>query len=228
MTKHPGSGASTMYIQSKTELSRKERTKTTLGCLGVVVLCISLVTVLFWAVRFSIDYALNVNIEPIYSSRTLPLPGPVPTKTPLQVSMNADEGGGDIRASGQVRAGSMSRAGSTIEGLSESYKILDQSEVPDRIVAGRMESVTYTVVVQPKSVFLPESSQLEKISQKLHSDLHNNTYVYFYLPGMNRNGMPWGTAHFVDSAPYEVRINNSALPARYKHLGDPSKREWEL
>lgn len=89
------------------------------------------------------------------------------------------------------------------------YRIIDVQEVPKH-------KMSYKILVGLANNTLPDEFELAKISNRLHSEDHENTFVEFYLPGMEIGDGAFATAHH--NPKLNVIVNDWALPEQYKHL----------
>jgi hypothetical protein len=96
------------------------------------------------------------------------------------------------------------------------FQIISQAERTGRIVAGRKESISFDLRIQPVHGMLPNREQLAHISSGLRSDLHNTTFVYFYLPGMDHRLGAWATAHHEPGDSFDVRFFESNMPVEFQ------------
>ena len=96
------------------------------------------------------------------------------------------------------------------------FQIISQSERAGRVVAGRKESISFDLRIQPVYGMLPDREQLADLSSDLHSDLHNTTFVYFYLPGMDARLGAWATAHHKPGGSFAVRFFESNIPPEFR------------
>jgi hypothetical protein len=98
------------------------------------------------------------------------------------------------------------------------YRILDSYELAGRLVAGKKESKSVVVRIQPKSLQVPTAEQLEEIGESLRSEQHHSTYVYFYLPGMDTQQGPWATVFQQSSRPTSVSFDKTHVPPLYRRF----------
>jgi len=97
----------------------------------------------------------------------------------------------------------------------DDYEIRRQIERSGRILAGRKQSISYDIDVLPRGDVLPTRDQLAQIAFGLRSDMHQQTLIYFYLPGMDHTKGAWATAHHLPGAGFEVRFNPQYLKGRW-------------
>lgn len=91
------------------------------------------------------------------------------------------------------------------------YKIINRSAFSD-------DKQSYDVEVDLVEGRLPRREELAAISRKLYSREFENTFVCYYLPGMEVDAGAFATGHFTPDL--EIAIYTLHIPARYKALVD--------
>lgn len=89
------------------------------------------------------------------------------------------------------------------------YRIIDTDEI-------RKYKMAYTVLVGLVNGRLPDEIELAQIANKLHSQEHENTFIDFYLPGMEIGAGAFATGHH--NPKLKIIVNEWALPPQYKSL----------
>lgn len=98
------------------------------------------------------------------------------------------------------------------------YKILDSYEMSSRLVAGRKESKSIVIRIQPKGLQIPNIEQLREIAESLRSSEHHSTYVYYFLPGMDLKQSPWSTVFQQSNRPTSVSFDKTNVPELYRRF----------
>jgi hypothetical protein len=107
------------------------------------------------------------------------------------------------------------------------YQVLEEYELEGRLVAGLKDSRYAIIRIQPKGVALPNLEQLQEIAESFRSNLHQSTYVYFFLPGMDTKSSPWCTVFQQLHHPMSVSFDKTNMPVLYLRYADQVFRTAE-